>query len=74
MKNKKVIKIIILLLILILFIPVPYRLKDGGSNEYKAITYTITKYHRLNNIKEKNPYIEGIAIKILGLEIYNSTY
>ena len=60
---------------LILLIPIPMRLKDGGSVEYRAILYTITKYHKLAPIEEntEQKYIDGIAIRILGIEIYNNT-
>ena len=49
------------------------KLKDGGSIEFKAILYKITKYHRLSSIEEDVKYIDGIAIEILGKEIYNNT-
>lgn len=73
MKNKDIFKIILLLIILILFLPIPYRLKDGGSIEYKAIVYKITKYHKLNEVGKNNHYIDGIGIEIFGIEVYKST-
>ena len=46
--EKKTILFIILGIILLMLIPIPNRIKDGGSIEYKAILYKITKVHRLN--------------------------
>ena len=45
--KKKRKKLLILLLILILFFPISYRYKDGGTASYKAILYSYTKYHRM---------------------------
>lgn len=72
--NKKVIILIIIVGIILLF-PIPMHLNDGGSVEYKALLYTITKYHKLAPIEEGKDvkYIDGIGIEILGKEIYNNT-
>lgn len=69
MKNKKVIAIIIIIIILILLIPVRLQLKDGGTKEYKSLTYKITKYHRLDE-NFKTGYITGWRIEIFGLKVY----
>ena len=45
--KKKRKKLLILLLILILFFQITYRYKDGGTASYKAILYSYTKYHRM---------------------------
>lgn len=72
--KKKSIMIISIVVALILLFPIPFRLKDGGSIEFRALLYTITKYHKLALIEDAdNGYIEGIGIEILGMEIYNST-
>ncbi len=71
--KKKLIIVSIIIIALILLIPIPMKLKDGGSIEFKAILYKITKYHRLSSIEEDVKYIDGIAIEILGKEIYNNT-
>ena len=73
--RKKVVLIIIVIIAIILLMPIPIRLKDGGSIEFKAILYTITKYHKLVPIEENADvkYIDGIGIKILGMEVYNNT-
>lgn len=71
MKSKKMIIIGIILAILILLVPIPMRLKDGGSIKYKALLYSITKVHRFN-IESETGYENGIEIEILGMQIYNN--
>ena len=48
MKKKKIILIIAIIIFILMLIPIPIRLKDGGSIEYKSILYKYTKIHRLN--------------------------
>ena len=73
MKKKLIIGICILL-IAVLLIPIPMRLKDGGTVRYTAILYTIEDVHRLNpDINSDQEYLEGTIIKILGMEVFNNT-
>ena len=69
--KKKILIISIIIVLLILLIPVPIRLKDGGTVEYKAILYEISDVKRLNEIS-RTGYEEGIIIKILGVEVFNN--
>ena len=71
MKKKILIAVIviILLVLLVLLVPIPMRLKDGGTIEYKALIYTISKVHRLNH-NSKSGYDNGLIIKIFGKEMY----
>ena len=70
--KKKVIIGICIVLIAILLIPIPMRLKDGGTVEYNAILYSIADVHRLNpDIESDQPYLEGMIVKILGVEVFN---
>ena len=71
MKNKKVWKIVIIIIALILLFPIPLRLKDGGSIEFKAILYSVTKYHQLN-LEVDGGYVNGIGIEILGAKILDT--
>ena len=50
--KKKIIVIVIVLVIVILLIPIPMKLRDGGSTEYKALLYSVTKYHQLAPVEE----------------------
>ena len=73
MKKKLIIGICILL-IAVLLIPIPIKLKDGGTVRYIAILYTIENVHRLNpDINSDQEYLEGTIIKILGMEVFNNT-
>ena len=65
MKKKLIIGICILL-IAVLLIPIPMRLKDGGTVRYTAILYTIEDVHRLNpDINSDQEYLEGTIINCL---------
>ncbi|HBA37724.1 MAG TPA: hypothetical protein DCY94_03290 [Firmicutes bacterium] len=66
--KRKPLLIIILTIMLIAMIPIPQHLKDGGSIEYKALIYRITKYRRLNDSSIE----KGISIDILGMKVYDS--
>ena len=63
---KKLLAGICLVLALVLLIPVPLRLKDGGSVEYRAVLYSVTDVHRLAPELESG-YLEGTVIEILGI-------
>lgn len=47
MKRRIAIAVIIVAALVILLFPIRIAYKDGGSVEYKALTYSVTKYHRL---------------------------
>lgn len=72
--KKRIILLVIIVILLILLFPIPLHLKDGGSVEFRALLYTVTKYHKLVPEKENQQslYIEGIRIEILGREVYNN--
>ena len=69
MKKKKI--ILILIIIILMLIPIPTKLKDGTSTEYKALLYSITKYHIINQDSIKG-YDDGLKIKILRITIYDN--
>lgn len=69
MKKKKIIPILII--IILMLIPIPTKLKDGTSTEYKALLYSITKYHIINQDSIKGND-DGFKIKILGMTIYDN--
>lgn len=76
--KKKVIIISIAIILLVLLFPIRNQLKDGGTVEYKALVYKVSKVKRLISIEEMEQegkikeYDQGIVIEILGFEIYNS--
>lgn len=69
--KKKILVISVAIITLVLLLPKTIHLKDGGTIEYKALLYKITKYHQINERSESG-YNDGIGIEILGLEIYNN--
>ena len=78
MKKKVLITIVIVAIILILLFPIRLQLKDGGTVEYKALLYKVSKVHRLISIEEMEQegkikkYDNGFVIEILGFEIFNN--
>ena len=70
--KKRNVAIVCILLVIILLIPIPLRLKDGGTVEYKALVYRVLKVHRLVPVESGKEYEEGIIIKVLGIEVYNN--
>lgn len=68
----------VIVVLLILLFPIRNQLKDGGTIEYRALLYKISKVHSLISIEEMEregkikEYDDGIIIEILGFEIYNN--
>ena len=72
MKKKVMIGIYVLLAI-VLLVPIPMRLKDGGTVAYRAVLYQIEDIHRLSVVDApEDENLEGMIVKILGMEVYNS--
>lgn len=69
MKKKKIWIIVVVVFAIIMLIPIPLKWKDG-SVEYKAILYSVTKYHAINPESTKG-YDDGWKIKILGLTVHD---
>ena len=73
--KKKAILIMAVLLAIVLFFPIPLRLRDGGTIQYKAILYTVSDVHSLATVEDQEAgkeFNEGIIIEILGFEIVNN--
>lgn len=66
MNRKIIVAVIIAVVLAILLVPCRLQYKDGGSIEYKAVTYSITKYHR-GPISGK--YLDGRRIEIFGITL-----
>ena len=69
--NKKI--IIIIAIICILLFPIRFQFFDGGSTEYKALTYQIIKWHRIDNNYESG-YKEGIDIHLFPFNFKSFDY
>lgn len=71
--KKKVMIGICVLLATVLLVPIPMRLKDGGTVVYHAVLYQVEDVHRLGAVDTaENEYLEGMIVRILGIEVYNS--
>ena len=64
-----VLMIVSFLLAAVLLIPIPMRLKDGGSVEYRAILYKVVDVRRID-AQSPDGYIDGTVVEILGMEVY----
>ena len=72
MKKKVMIGICVLLAI-VLLVPIPMRLKDGGTVVYHAVLYQVEDVHRLGAVDTaEDEYLEGMIVRILWMEVYNS--
>ena len=71
--NKKAMIGICVLLAIVLLVPIPMRLKDGGTVVYHAVLYQVEDVHRLAAVDTaEDEYLEGMIVRILGMEVYNS--
>ena len=71
--KKKVMIGICVLLVIVLLVPIPMRLKDGGTVVYHAVLYQVEDVHRLGAVDmAEDEYLEGMIVRILGMEVYNS--
>lgn len=63
-----------ILLALLLLFPMPFGMDDGGSVEYRAVLYSVTRYHALNpqQMFGDTKYVGGWRIEILGVEVFDN--
>ena len=74
MKSKKIAKIVIIIILLILLIPIPFKLKDGGTVEWKSLTYSISKVNSIYSIDDiRMGYKKGVIIKIFNITVFNNS-
>lgn len=68
MKKKNILLTTVIVIIILMLIPIPMRLKDGGSVKYKAILYEYVKLHRLSETSSTG-YEDGWELMILGIRV-----
>ena len=61
--KKRDVAIVCILLVIILLIPIPLRLKDGGTVVYKALAYSVSRVHRLASVKLKRNMKKELLLK-----------
>jgi len=69
--KKKIIIGVCILLAVVLLVPIPMRLKDGGTVAYNALLYRVEDVHRIDPESTSSDYLEGTIVKIFGIEVYN---
>ncbi len=75
MKKKLLIIIAVVIGILLLF-PIPFRLKDGGSVEYRSIVgiYEVRNWKQMGFIEHAGETLKtGITVKMLGIKVFDNT-
>lgn len=73
--KKKLITIVCVVLVPVLLTPIPMKLRDGGTTEYKAFLYKISDVYALTTPEDRGKgkeYYEGMIVEILGKEVYNN--
>lgn len=75
-KRTLMIALVWVMVSVILLFPARLQLEDGGSIQYRALIYRITKVHALipeeeamQNGKVK-PYNDGIIVEIFGVKVF----
>ena len=70
--KRKILTGICIVLLAALLIPIPLRLRDGGTVQYQAALYTVSNVHRLSTTGPAGSYETGLIIEILGFEVFNN--
>ena len=77
-KNKKrvIVKTLVFLLVLLVIaalVPQKLRYRDGGTVEYRAALYSVTKWHAIAEGEEPGEYYYrvGTTVKILGRTVHD---
>ena len=70
MKKKSIIIIIIVLFILLF--PLRLQRKDGGTVDYAAVLYGVTKMHAYHHEGEQLGLNVGVQIRILWFQVYDN--
>ena len=72
---KKALVIILVIVLIVLLIPIPYRVKDGGSICWAPILpmYEVWVYRTMPN-PIYNGSLRGYAVYLFGIEVIDETY
>lgn len=72
MKKKIIISIIAVIIAAVLLIPIPIRYKDGGTVEYSAVLWGVTKHHSIAEKDGQMGIETGTTVRILWFEVYSN--
>ena len=77
MKTKsKLFAVVVIIITIILLFPIPLRLKDGGSVEYRSIIglYEVRNWKQMGFIEHAGETLKtGITVKLFGIKVYDNT-
>ena len=72
--KKKVIIISVVIILVVLLFPIRNQLKDGGTVEWKSLTYSISKVNSIYSIDDiRMGYKKGVIIKIFNITVFNNS-
>ena len=74
--KKKLLIIIASIIAIILLFPIPFRLKDGGSKEYRSIVgiYEVKNWKQMGYTEEAGETLKtGITVKLFGMKVFDNT-
>ena len=71
MKKKIIFSAIAVISAAILLIPMPFRYKDGGTVEYSAVLWGVTKHHTIAEKDGQMGIETGTTVRILWFEVYS---
>ena len=60
-----------ILLISFLLVPMVYEADDGGTRQYVAPLYSVTRAHSLHTENGANGYLTGTIVRVLFFEVYD---
>ena len=75
-KISKLFTIIVIMVAILLLFPIPFRLKDGGSKEYRSIVgiYEIKDWKQMGYTEEAGETLKtGITVKLFGIKVFDNT-
>ncbi len=60
-----------ILLIAFLLVPMVYEADDGGTRQYVAPLYSVTRAHSLHSENGADGYLTGTIVRVLFFEVYD---
>lgn len=71
---KRIIIAACILVALVLLVPIPMRMRDGGTVHYNALLYDVYDMHRISTEDESSvEYVDGVIIEIVGIAVFDNT-
>ena len=72
-KTRRKAWILLILVLVALLIPMRTQYKDGGTVRYKAMLYTVTKWHAAAVEDHRTGSKTGTTVRILRWDVYDNT-